>query len=185
MQKKILFILVILLIILLNTTIIYATKNATNMQNYFRIHIVANSDSIDDQILKYQVAKDVSNYISKITINADTKEDYIKCINNNIYNILNVAKNSITKHGYNYPVYANIGNIYYDEKTKNNVYMQAGIYDSLQIIIGNGDGENWWSLLFPNSIDGLEISDTITNNNITFESGILNSVQKILDRFNF
>ena len=185
MQKKILFILVILLIILLNTTIIYATKNATNMQNYFRIHIVANSDSIDDQILKLNVSKEVSNYIEDLNTYSESKEDYITQINNNIYEILNVAKNSITKHGYNYSVYAKIGNIYYDEKTKNNVYMQAGTYDSLQIIIGNGDGKNWWSLLFPNSIDGLEISDTITNNNITFESGILNSVQKILDRFNF
>jgi len=51
--------------------------------------------------------------------------------------------------------------------------MASGTYDSLKIVIGEGKGENWWSLLFPNSIEGLEINDVMSNNDITFSFGII------------
>lgn len=68
----------------------------------------------------------------------------------------------------------------YDEKTKDDITMPKGVYDSLKILIGNAKGENWWSLIFPYSIaESQNISNVITNNDIQFESIIVNFIQTI------
>lgn len=54
--------------------------------------------------------------------------------------------------------------MYYDEKTKDGVQMAEGIYDSLKIVIGEGKGENWWSLIYPNTYDSVVIYDEQGNN---------------------
>jgi len=152
----------IVMFILLNVIILYNTYLTKNrIDSYFRVHIVANSNSIEDQLLKYNIADKVDKYLLTLTNNKQySKEDIKNLIDNNIQNILNICEQTITNNGYIYNVCANIGKIYYDEKQKDNIYMNAGIYDSLQIIIGEGKGENWWSLVFPYAFDGV-----ITNNN--------------------
>lgn len=67
----------------------------------------------------------------------------------------------------------------YDEKTKGNVKMPKGIYDSLKISIGNAKGENWWSLIFPYSVEGQSMSELIENDDIEFESIIVNFIENI------
>lgn len=165
--------------ILLNVHLIFATNlNNNNAKNYFRIHIVANSDSIDDQILKLNVSKSVDEYIKNITKDLETKEDYKNCIIANIQDILVVANNVLKENNVDYKVKAYIGNMYYDTKTKNNTIMKSGIYDSLKIVIGNGEGENWWSLIFPYTILE-ENEDSLNLENIQTESVIFNLLKNI------
>lgn len=174
LKQKITFFIFILSFILLNINLIFATTlNNNNIKNYFRIHVVANSDDIDDQMLKLKVSKSVDKYIKIITKNSNTKEDYKKEIEKNIQNILEVANTVIKENNKDYMVKAYIGNIRYDEKTKDSISMKSGIYDSLKIVIGNGNGENWWSLIFPYSIDNLN------DENIEVESILLNLIQEI------
>jgi len=174
MFKKTTFILFILIFILFNLSIIMGVNKQENLINkYFRIHIVANSDSIDDQILKLKVSKAVNSYIHSLTENITDKSELKKIVTENIYNILEVAQKIITDNGYAYSVKGYIGKIHYDEKIKDEIIMASGTYDSLKIVIGEGKGENWWSLLFPNSIEGLEINDVMSNNDITFSFGII------------
>jgi len=155
----------IVMFILLNVIILYNTYQSKNtIANYFRIHIVANSDSIEDQILKYTVAKKVDEYLITLNNSKLTKEDTKKQVECNIQHILNICEQTIKDNGYTYNVSANIGKIYYDEKYKDDTYMGAGIYDSLQIIIGNGTGQNWWSLVFPYAFDGVAIKKDKGNN---------------------
>lgn len=171
--KKITFILFIFIFLLFNLSLIIGINNTENsIDNYFRIHIVANSDSIDDQILKLNIAKEVDKYISDLTKNANSKNEYIESITENISNILNVAQEIINENNYNYSVTGYIGKLKYDEKIKDGLVMKEGIYDSLKIVIGDGNGENWWSLLFPHSIEGVTTSDAISSNDITYSSGI-------------
>lgn len=165
--------------ILLNVHLIFATNiNENNSKNYFRIHVVANSDSIDDQILKLNVSKKVDEYICEITKDLETKEDYKKCVTTHIQDILVVANNVLKDNNANYKVKAYIGNMYYDEKIKDSITMESGIYDSLKIVIGNGEGENWWSLIFPYSILE-ENEDNICLEDIKTESILLNFFKNI------
>ncbi len=173
MRLKKSFIIFIISLILLNITIVFATaKNNNNIASFFRIHVVANSDSIDDQLLKYQVSKEVEEYISELTLNCVSKEECKKIIEHNVQNILALANDILVQQGYNYDLKAYIGNLEYDEKQKDDIYMSSGIYDSLKIIIGNGNGNNWWSLIYPSSIDNFSEEDS-TKCNIQYRFGII------------
>ena len=148
-------------IILLNLTIIHATnQNNYNINSFFRIHVVANSDSIDDQLLKLKVAKQVDEYIRVIVPENISKDEAKKVISNNIYNILEICENTINENNKDYSVKAYIGNIKYDYKTYNDHKFNPGIYDSLKIVLGQGKGNNWWSLIYPGSIDLDEYLDS-------------------------
>lgn len=179
LKQKITFFIFILSFILLNINLTFATNlNNNNTKNYFRIHVVANSDDIDDQMLKLKVSKSIDEYIKIITKNSNAKEDYKKEIEENIQNILEIANTVIKENGKDYVVKAYIGNIKYDEKTKDNFSMKSGVYDSLKIIIGNGNGENWWSLIFPYSIDNINLNDE----NIETESIIFNLIKLVKEK---
>jgi len=173
MRYKKTFVIFLISFILLNLTLVFATNiNNNNYTNYFRIHIVANSDSIDDQLLKYTIAKQVDDYITKITKNCNSKEESKEVVANNIQSILKLCNNIIQEQNYNYIVKAHIGKIQYDEKQKDNTQMQAGTYDSLKIVIGSGNGQNWWSLIYPIAITNVDTEDAF-NEDATFSFGII------------
>lgn len=184
-MNKLMFTIFILFFILLNFSIILGINDSKqSINSYFRIHVVANSDSIDDQILKLNISKEINEYILNITSNLYNKEDCVKVITKNINDILNIANDKIIQSGYDYPVVAYIGKLKYDEKTYNEIVMDAGIYDSLKLVIGDGRGENWWSLLFPNSIETYNSKKIIQSDEVTFKSGIFSTFMKLFDRIN-
>lgn len=136
-------------LILLNLSLVFAINNNQSNNKYFRIHVVANSDSIDDQLLKYILSKKVNEYIAEITAKCTTKEQCKNIIENNIQNILKLCDQTLKDNNSTYCIKAYIGKQLYSEKQMDNIHMSAGIYDSLKIVIGNGKGQNWWSLIYP------------------------------------
>lgn len=96
--------------ILLNIYLVYSTYiTNSNKENYFRVHVVANSDSIKDQLLKYKVADKVDTYLSMLFNNTNMdKATCKKTIEENIQNILEICDAEIASSDSNYPVYANI-----------------------------------------------------------------------------
>ena len=154
------------------------------------MHIVANSNSIDDQIVKLNVSKKVNNYINLLFQNKKNynKDEAKEIIEENIYNILDIANSEIELSNENYLAHANIGKISYDEKHSDMINMDKGTYDSLQIILGEGKGENFWSLIFPYSynqeltgyINEENSENILENENIEIKSGIIENLQKAL-----
>lgn len=168
-------------IILLNISLIYATNiNEINANNYFRIHVVANSDSIDDQILKYSVAKKVDDYINDLTKKCNTKEESKNIVEQNIQNILKLCDKTIKENNSNYTVKAYLGKLMYDEKQINNTHMDAGIYDSLKIVLGNGNGQNWWSLIYPTTLNNVSYEDMFADDT-KFSFGIIEIIKDLFD----
>lgn len=189
-QALVPFILFVLILLTLNICILVSTKKTqTNIQSYYRLHVIANSNSLEDQLLKYTVSKNLTDYISSIisTSNAENKDDVIKTISSNINNILTISDQCIKQNSNNnYSVKACLGKINYPVKTSDNISMDAGTYDSLKIIIGDGKGENFWSLIYPFSYDGIvsvnkevDTEDIINNNDITFSSLLLDFFSEI------
>lgn len=194
MKKKIPFYLFILTLTLLNIFLLLNSIYAKNNQNeYFRLHVVANSNSIDDQIIKLNVVKKINNYLSSLynTTNYSTsdlakKDNAKKVIEDNVNNILEVANNELVNQDASYNCYAKIGKISYEEKYSDDINMNEGIYDSIQIILGNGEGENFWSLIFPysyNSNFDINSNESILNDNITIKSGILETIKEVVKTF--
>lgn len=115
----------------------------------FRLHVIANSDSDEDQKLKYIVRDSVINYINEISSHASSKEDVMKIAQDNISEIETIAKQTIIEHGYNYNVTVNIGNFFFPSKKYGDITFPPGYYDALKIEIGEANGQNWWCVMFP------------------------------------
>ncbi len=144
--------------IILNGLIIYNINN--DKKDIFRLHIVSNSNSIYDLIEKLKVNENVNTYLKSLKIeNLNSKEEVKNKIYGNIDNILDVANNTLKEDNVTYLATAKYGKIYYTEKEDISIKMDEGIYDSLQIILGEGNGENIWSLIFPNEEDMKNISN--------------------------
>ena len=115
----------------------------------FRLHIIANSDSDDDQKLKYIVRDSVINYINKISTQATSKEEVMKIAQENLPQIQSIASQTIIENGYDYTVNINIGNFFFPTKQYGDITFPPGYYDALKIEIGEANGQNWWCVMFP------------------------------------
>jgi len=148
--KRLLLLLVLLFIYTFICAFSYVNAVSSNIQDsVFRLHVIANSDSEEDQNLKYIVRDKVLEYINSISGNQSSKEDVIKLANEHIDEIQKIAENTIQKNGYSYTVKLNIGNFAFPTKTYGDISFPAGYYDALKIEIGETKGQNWWCVMFP------------------------------------
>lgn len=117
--------------------------------NVFRLHVIANSDSKEDQNLKYIVRDNVLDYVAQISTTASSKEDIINILQNHLTQIEAIALDTIRKNGFDYSVCVEIGNFSFPTKKYGDIILPPGYYDSLKIQIGEATGQNWWCVMFP------------------------------------
>lgn len=117
--------------------------------NVLRVHILANSDSEEDQRLKLKVRDALITKSEMLFADAHSKEEAIAVTSENLPELLNTAKSVILSEGYDYDVSARIANIYFDTRYYEDVTMPGGYYDALQIRIGEAKGKNWWCVMYP------------------------------------
>lgn len=148
--KRLLLLLLLLFIYTFICALSYVSAVSTDIQDsVFRLHVIANSDSAEDQNLKYIVRDKILEYINSISSNESSKEDVINLAKENINEIQKIAENTINENGYNYLVKLNIGNFAFPTKTYGDISFPAGFYDALKIEIGEAKGQNWWCVMFP------------------------------------
>ena len=131
---------------------IFSYSNAVSndiSNNVFRLHVIANSDSVEDQNLKYDVRNALISYMRSISTNISSKEDAIKLVTENKDEFYNIAKQVIYDKGFNYHVNIEIGNFSFPTKTYGDITLPAGFYDALKVEIGEASGQNWWCVMFP------------------------------------
>ena len=144
----ILFILLIIYIFFSAVNYVQAISNGLE-DNIFRLHVIANSDSEEDQDLKYKVRDNLISYMNSISINSNNKNEIIKIANENKNKFYEIARKTIVENGYDYNVEIEIGNFYFPTKKYGDVSIPAGEYDSLRVKIGKAEGQNWWCVMFP------------------------------------
>ena len=141
------FIILILGLILFSAQSYAKTISSDLSNNFFRLHILANSNSAEDQKLKLKVRDKIIEYMNNH--NFTSKADAIYYVKNNLSELYKIAKNTINDNGYNYSINIEVGNFYFPTKTYGNLSLPAGFYDGIKIEIGNAEGQNWWCSLFP------------------------------------
>ena len=114
-----------------------------------RLHVLANSDSDVDQSLKLKVRDAVLNETEDLFSNCNTRDEAIERLQNELPRIEKIAKNTIENEGYDYSVSVDFGDEEYPTKNYENFCFPSGTYLSLRIIIGEGEGQNWWCVLYP------------------------------------
>lgn len=115
-----------------------------------RFHVLANSDSAGDQAVKEKVRDEVGIYLQPFLQEASSLEETKQIVNDKLVDIIDVAKDTLIKNGYDYEVSARITNTNFPEKSYGAYTFPKGEYEALQIIIGEGEGQNWWCVLYPN-----------------------------------
>ena len=168
MTKKIkyIFILLFLLFFFIFISISsYANTVSDNLSdNFFRLHILANSDSKTDQDLKLKVRDAIIEYMNSQNLSNYTKSEVISVVENNLEKYRLIAENIINEEGFNYQVSIELGNFHFPTKVYGNISLPAGNYDALRVKIGNAEGQNWWCSLFP-PLCFVDISSGIIDDN--------------------
>lgn len=119
-------------------------------EKILRFHVIANSDSQEDQELKLKVRDAVGLYMKDEMKYVNSREEAEQTANANLENIEKIAKEVIEKEGKSYTVNASVGQVDFPVKTYGNYSFPAGTYEALEVIIGEGGGRNWWCVMYPN-----------------------------------
>ena len=118
-------------------------------ENLIRFHVLANSDSEEDQALKLKVRDKVISYLKPKLEDSESISQSEKIILNEKDKLMDICKETIKQNGYNYDVSINLGYSKFPTKQYSSVVLPAGEYKSLKIIIGKGQCKNWWCVMFP------------------------------------
>ena len=114
-----------------------------------RFHVIANSDTHSDQQLKLKVRDAVLNYLYPYMSKSKSLSETRSIINDNLKNVEEIAIKVIKDNNYNYSVEVFLKRINFPEKEYGNLVLPQGNYEAFEIVIGSGQGHNWWCVMFP------------------------------------
>lgn len=114
-----------------------------------RLHVLANSDDPADQALKLEVKDEIVKYMQTEFKGVNDVEQARKLAIEDRDVIKHIAEQKIKARGYDYPVEVYIGEFDFPVKSYGNMVFPAGKYQAVRVIIGKGEGKNWWCVLFP------------------------------------
>lgn len=114
-----------------------------------RLHILANSDSEADQALKLRVRDRLLEESSSLMDGASTREEALAAVETILPALQEAAQDEVYRAGYSYPVKAELTEMYFPTREYEDVTLPAGRYEALRVTIGEGEGHNWWCVLFP------------------------------------
>ena len=150
-MKKICAIVGVLIAILVTGFMVNAKKHEMQgelAKQVFRFHVLANSDSKEDQALKMKVKEAIIAYMKQPE--SDSVDTTKKWAGENLLQIEEVAERIIAEEGYDYSVKAEVTTCDFPDKTYGDITFPAGEYEALRIEIGQAEGQNWWCVLYPN-----------------------------------
>ena len=140
------------IIIAVAVMISYAHINADKTierDDLIRLHIIANSDSPEDQALKNKIRDQLLLAFGQTFKDAPTMENARTLIGENLIEFERIALAEIYEEGYQYPVNAKLGIYPFPTKVYGDIVYPAGRYEALRVVIGKGQGANWWCVMFP------------------------------------
>ena len=164
--------------------VVGAVKTSEHISNkVFRLHILANSDSTDDQNIKLML----KNYILENTqdiIGGKSLDEAIENAKNNTKEIIDMCNDYLKSKGFDYKVKVNVVKEYFKTRVYDDFTLPAGKYNSLKIEIGEGKGHNWWCIVFPSvclSACTESMSDYLTDDEMSLVSNTYSPKFKIVE----
>ena len=114
-----------------------------------RLHVLANSDSEEDQALKLQVRDRILLEAQGLIGKTGDKEAALRQLSAALPALQAAAEDEVFRQGYRYPVSLSITSMYFNTREYKTITLPAGNYDALRVTIGSGKGKNWWCIVFP------------------------------------
>lgn len=135
--------------VLFGSFTVFAKECEEMPDKLFRLHILANSDTEEDQQLKYDLRDYLLTDMEEIFADCETAEDAKEAAKKNLAFITQKSQQFIYDKGYDYRITASVENTYFTTRNYGSFVAPAGNYDALRILIGEGEGHNWWCVMFP------------------------------------
>lgn len=117
--------------------------------NVVRLHILADSDCDADQNVKLLVRDALLESGADMFSGSVDVDSAAEALENEKEELVRVAENVLRENGFNYGVNINLEKEYYTTRSYDNYTLPAGEYLSLKVILGKGEGHNWWCVMFP------------------------------------
>ena len=114
-----------------------------------RLHVLASSDSQEDQALKLKVRDAVLSETEELFKDCKTRDQARTVIESNMSLISKTAQDTVYENGYDIPISVTLLEEEYPTRNYESCCFPAGEYLSLKIVLGEGEGQNWWCVLFP------------------------------------
>ena len=149
MRKLKIFIPIFLILLLISGIAKPIITSESISQKVFRLHILANSDSPYDQNLKLLVKDEILKLSTELFADAKSVNDARHIAEDNIKAFENTAQQVVEANGYSYNISVTTDKEYFNTRKYDGFIMPAGEYNTLKIIIGNGEGHNWWCVMYP------------------------------------
>ena len=118
-------------------------------EDVVRLHILANSDSAEDQALKIKVRDAILEASADWQEIAATPEEALALAEERLPQIQAVAEQTVATEGYHYPVKAEVCRMYFTTRQYDTFTLPAGMYDAVRLSIGEAEGQNWWCVMYP------------------------------------
>lgn len=153
-------------------------------ENVLRLHILANSDSNEDQELKLKVRDAILEISDEVFSECNSENEAVQSVERSKELIVQTARNIIHQNGYDYSVSVEIANTWFEDRKYDDFTLPSGNYEALRVIIGEGKGHNWWCVMFPAvcipaAIKQDKISDVLTEE----QTEIVQNPQKYTAKF--
>ena len=186
MKKDLLITTLTLIFALMLLCVIPTEAEGAIYDDTVRLHILANSDSAKDQELKLFLRDELlSEYGEALSYNGSAEEAR-RALAEMLPEIEKFCKDLISKNGSSYSVKAMLSDEWYETREYGDIKLPEGRYTSLRIVIGEGEGQNWWCVMFPPLCldaalaDGVytDAEDTLINQNYRVKFKLLELASK-------
>lgn len=118
-------------------------------RSVLRMHIIANSDSSRDQELKLYVRDRLLQVSPEVFKGCGTESEAEAAARKNIELLQSTAEVAISEYGAEYPVSVTVGDAWFNNREYDGFTLPAGTYNAVRVVIGSGEGHNWWCVMFP------------------------------------
>lgn len=126
----------------------YRDRKALN-DGVIRLHVVADSDEQEAQSIKLKVRDAVLTALEDITGGAESKEELMQRLRNHLQTLETAANQVLEQCSYPCKAAVSLEQESFDTRDYETFSLPAGVYDSLRVTIGSGEGKNWWCVVFP------------------------------------
>lgn len=146
------FCIAFLAVIIIVATVLFVGADSSRQESsndYLRIHVRANSNSEEDQKVKYEVKDEVVAFITPYVKECVTKEAAMTVMEGLTDQIAQVCDSALKERGYDYGASASVRREEFPTRVYGDLTLENGVYDALIIELGTGKGDNWWCVIYP------------------------------------
>lgn len=127
----------------------YAQTCSQVREDVLRLHVIANSDSEEDQNIKLLVRDRLLEVGADCFKNAESREQAVQSVQQASRLLTEAANEVLAENGKQYTAFISVKEEFFETRTYENITLPAGQYFAVCAVLGEGEGKNWWCVMFP------------------------------------